>query len=155
MGISLFAQTYNAFPEPPLKKMPCTSWIWLLAMGVSCVFGLQGSIVLALRHRMARDSSRMSKCDRVVRSPHAYVAGIPIAYSAVGFYLLVLLTLFQVSQGAWQRLWLDGVVVVGLGVTCYYAFILFFRLRIVCAGCLRIYLANLMLGIALAGCLLD
>ena len=97
----------------------------------------------------------MAKCDRVVRSPYAHVAGIPIAYSAVVFYALVLLALIQVVQGALPRVWLDGAIVVGLGVTCYYAFILFFRLRIVCAGCLRIYLANLMLGIALAGCPLD
>ena len=124
-------------------------------MGGSCVFGLQGSISLALRHRLAQDAPRMAKCDRVLRSPYANVAGIPIAYSAVVFYALVLLALIQVVQGALPRVWLDGAIVVGLGVTCYYAFILFCRLRIVCAGCLRIYLANLMLGIALAGCPLD
>ena len=124
-------------------------------MGGACVFGLQGSISLALRHRLAQDAPRMAKCDRVLRSPYANVAGIPIAYSAVVFYALVLLALIQVVQGALPRVWLDGAIVVGLGVTCYYAFILFFRLRIVCAGCLRIYLANLMLGIALAGCPLD
>lgn len=129
--------------------------MWLLAMGGSCVFGLQGSISLALRHRLAQDAPRMAKCDRVLRSPYANVAGIPIAYSAVVFYALVLLALIQVVQGALPRVWLDGAIVVGLGVTCYYAFILFCRLRIVCAGCLRIYLANLMLGIALAGCPLD
>ena len=129
--------------------------MWLLAMGGSCVFGLQGSISLALRHRLALDAPRMAKCDRVLRSPYANVAGIPIAYSAVVFYALVLLALIQVVQGALPRGWVDGAIVVGLGVTCDYAFILFFRLRIVCAGCLRIYLANLMLGIALAGCPLD
>ena len=135
--------------------MPCTSWMWLLAMGGSCVFGLQGSLSLALRHRLAQDVPRMAKCDRVVRSPYAHVAGIPVAYSAVVFYALVLLALIQVAQGALPRVWLGGAIVVGLGGTCYYAFILFFKLRIVCAGCLRIYLANLMLGIALAGCLFD
>ena len=151
MDISLFEQRYNLFLSKS-RMLSCTSWMWLLAMGVSCVFGLQGSVSLALRYRLAHDYPGTAKCDRVVRSSYACFAGIPIAYSAVVFYLLVLLVLIQVGQGALPRVWLDGVVVVGLGVTCYYAFILFFRLRIVCAGCLRIYLANLMLGIALAGC---
>ena len=45
--------------------------------------------------------------------------------------------------------WLNSGMVVTLLVTCYYAYVMFFRLNIVCMGCLRIYLANLMMAAAL------
>jgi hypothetical protein len=45
--------------------------------------------------------------------------------------------------------WLNSAMVTALIVTCYYAYVMFYRLNIVCMGCLRIYLANLMMAAAL------
>jgi hypothetical protein len=66
------------------------------------------------------------------------------------FYGLVLFLLFHgMNQPGIPLFWLNSAMVAALIVTFYYAYVMFFRLNIVCMGCLRIYLANLMMAAAL------
>lgn len=129
-----------------------TSTIFLIALGGAAFFGLQGAITLAVRHALAVNHTRHSPCDRLVRMPEARLAGIPVAFGAVVFYLFVLVLLIRmlISSGDPMPL-LGPVIIVALLVTCYYAYILFFKLRILCMGCIRIYLANGLMGGALLG----
>ena len=126
------------------------STISLIALGGAALFGLQGSISLAVRHNIDRELQQRSACDRVALSKEANIANIPVAYGAVIFYGLVLFLLFRgMNQPEIPLLWLNSAMVAALIVTCYYAYVMFFRLNIVCMGCLRIYLANLMMAAAL------
>ena len=128
-----------------------TSMISLIAFGGAAFFGLQGSISLAVRYHFVREFPKWSACDRVAHSKEAYIANIPVAYGAVIFYGLVLFLLFShgINQPEITIFWLNSSMVVVLLVTCYYANLMFFRLKIVCMGCLRIYLSNLMMAAAL------
>ena len=127
-----------------------TSIISLIALGGAAFLGLQGSISLAMRHHTVRKLPKWSACDRVAHSKEAYIANIPVAYVAVIFYGMVLFLLFNgIHQPEITIFWLNSAMVAALLVTCYYANLMFFRLKIVCMGCLRIYLSNLMMASAL------
>ena len=59
------------------------SIISLIALGGAALFGLQGSISLAVRHHLVRELQQRSACDRVAHSKEANIANIPVAYGAV------------------------------------------------------------------------
>ena len=71
------------------------SIISLIALGGAALFGLQGSISLAVRHHLVRELQQRSACDRVALSKEANIANIPVAYGAVIFYGLVLFLLLR------------------------------------------------------------
>ena len=126
------------------------SIISLIALGGAALFGLQGSISLAVRHHLVPELSKRSACDRVAYSKEANIANIPVAYGAVIFYGLVLYLLFYgTNQREIPLFLLNSVMVIALLVTFYYAYVMFFRLKIFCMGCMRIYLSNLMMAAAL------
>lgn len=126
------------------------SIISLIALGGAALFGLQGSISLAVRHHLVPELSKRSACDRVAYSKEANILNIPVAYGAVIFYGLVLfLLLYGINQPEIPLFWLNLVLIAALLVTSYYAYVMFFRLKFVCMGCLRIYLSNLMMAGAL------
>ena len=123
--------------------------ISLIALGGATVFGLQGALSLAVRHHMVHDHT-LSACNRIALSKEARIANIPVAYGAVIFYGLILAQLLRgITHNEIHLFWLNSVVIAALLVTCYYAYVMFFRLSIVCMGCLRIYLANIMMAAAL------
>ena len=127
-----------------------TSLISLIALGGATIFGLQGALSLAVQHHLVRDHHQRSACDKVAHSKEALIANIPVAYGAVIFYSLVLLLLIRgIFLEEILLFWLNSGMVVTLLVTCYYAYVMFFKLRIICMGCLRIYLANLLMATAL------
>ena len=66
------------------------SIISLIALGGAALFGLQGSISLAVKYHLVRELQQRSACDRVAHSKEANIANIPVAYGAVIFYGLVL-----------------------------------------------------------------
>jgi len=123
----------------------------LIALGGAALFGLQGALSLAVRHGQVREHHPFSACNKVALAKEAQIAKIPVAYGAVIFYGLVLAQLLRsIYQEEIQLYWLNSAMVAVLLVTCYYAYIMFFKLRIVCMGCLRIYLANLLMAAALS-----
>ena len=127
-----------------------SNMISMIALGGAAVFGLQGALNLAVQHHMVQGHDKQSACNKVVRSKEAYLANIPVAYGAVFFYGLVLFELLLVIfDDEIQLFWINSGMVLAILVTCYYAFLMFFKLRIICMGCLRIYLANLLMAAAL------
>ena len=123
----------------------------LIAFGGAAIFGLQGALSLAVRHHQVRAHHPYSACNKVALSKEAQIAKIPVAYGAVifyGFVLAQLLRNFYLQEI--QLYWLNYAMVAAMLVTCYYAYIMFFKLRLVCMGCLRIYLANLLMAAALS-----
>lgn len=129
-----------------MTSLELGAWGLLILSGVA-VLGFLGALNLAIRHRAVRTRKRFSRCDRVVRAPQAVLWGRPVADWALAFYAGVLLSallgLYQDARWLWI---LDGAVIVGVGATCYYAFILLFRLRTVCIGCLKLYFLNLVMA---------
>ena len=124
--------------------------ISMIAFGGAAIFGLQGALNLAMQHHMAQGNHKQSACNKVVRSKEAYLANIPVAYGAVIFYCLVLFELlFVIFDDEIQLFWINFGMVLAILVTCYYAFVMFFKLRIICMSCLRIYLANLLMAAVL------
>ena len=123
----------------------------LIAFSGAAIFGLQGALSLAVRHNQVRAHHPFSACNKVALSKEAQFAKIPVAYGAVIFYGFVLAQLLRnIYLEEIQLYWLNSAMVAAMLVTCYYAYIMFFKLRLVCMGCLRIYLANLLMAVALS-----
>ena len=123
----------------------------MLALGGSALFGLQGSLGLVVRHYLFRNNLQHAPCDRLLLTQQAYLGPIPVSLFAVIYYSLVLLMLFFMLTGGENPMdLLTPLILISIPFTCYYAWLLFFKLRLVCIGCVRIYLANLLMAVACA-----
>ena len=130
--------------------MPDSSFLSLVALGGAALFGLHGAVGLAIKHQFFRNNHLNSACDKVAISKEAYTLIFPAACAAVIFYCMVLFILIRgIYQDEIQILLLNAAMIMALIATCYYAFKMFFRLRIICIGCIRVHLANLMMSSAL------
>ena len=130
--------------------MPDSSFLSLVAVGGSALFGLHGAVGLAIKHHFFRNNHLNSTCDKAAISKEAYTSIFPAACAAVIFYCMVLFILIRgIYQNEIQILLLNAAMIMALIATCYYAFKMFFRLRVICIGCIRVHLANLMMSSAL------
>ena len=126
--------------------------ISLMLIGVAALFGLQGSMAMAMRHHLFRNLSGKSPCDRLLGSPQAYIGPVPVAFFAALYYLLLLGLLFRMLlRGEMIMNWLSPLILISLPVTAYYAWLLFFKLRIRCMGCVRIQVINVMIALLSLG----
>ena len=126
--------------------------ISLMLIGVAAIFGLQSSMAMAMRHHLFRNLSGKSPCDRLLGSPQAYIGPVPVAFFATLYYLLLLGLLFRMLLGGEMIMnWLSPLILVSLPVTAYYAWLLFFKLRIRCMGCVRIQVINIMIALLSLG----
>ena len=126
--------------------------ISLMLIGVASIFGLQNSMAVAMRHQLFRNLSGKSSCERLLGSPQAYIGPVPVAFFAAFYYLLLLGLLFnRLVGGEMILIWLSPLVLISLPVTAYYAWLLFFKLRIRCMGCVRIQVINVMIALILLG----
>ena len=120
--------------------------ISLMHISVAAIFGLQGSMAMAMRHHLFRNLSGKAPCDRLLGSPQAYIGPVPVALFAAFYYLLLLGLLFNRLLGGEMIMnWLSPLVLISLPVTAYYSWLLFFKLRIRCMGCVRIQVINVMI----------
>ena len=130
--------------------MPDSSFLSLVAVGGSALFGLHGAIGLAIKHHFFRNNHLNSTCDKTTISKEAYTLIFQAACAAVIFYCMVLFILIRgIYQDEIHILLLNAAMIMALLATCYYAFKMFFRLRVICIGCIRVQLANLMMSSAL------
>ena len=130
--------------------MPDSSFLSLVAVGGSALFGLHGAVGLAIKHHFFRNNHLNSTCDNAAISKEAYTSKFPVACAAVIFYCMVLFILIRgIYQDEIHILLLNAAMIMALLATCYYAFKMFFRLRVICIGCIRVHLANLMMSSAL------
>jgi uncharacterized membrane protein len=127
--------------------------LWI--MGAAAIFGLQGSLAMAMRHHLFRNQSGRSPCERLFSSPQAYIAKIPVALFAAIYYLFLsglLWSMFLSNDSAME--WISLLIFISLPVTAYYAWLLLFKLRIRCMGCVRIQIYNLLIFGAYFGVIL-
>ena len=118
--------------------------LWI--MGGAAIFGLQGSLAMAMRHHLFRNQLGHSPCDRLLGSPQAYIAKVPVALFASIYYLLLLVLLFNMFFSKESGMnWMFLFILISLPVTAYYAWLLFFKIRIRCMGCVRIQIYNLLI----------
>ena len=130
--------------------MPDSSFLSLVALGGAALFGLHGAVGLAIKHHFFRNNHLNSACDKVDISKETYTSIFPAACAAVIFYCMVLFILIRgIYQDEIQILLLNTAMIMALIATCYYAFKMFYRLRVICIGCIRVHLANLMMSSAL------
>ena len=125
--------------------------ISLFILGGAALIGLQGALGLAVRHHLFRNRSRQSTCDRLLSTPQAYLGPIPVAFFAAAYFALVLLLLMRLLVGEENPMdLLTFLILISIPFTCYYAWLLLYKLRIFCMGCIQIYIAN---AIMIASCI--
>ena len=130
--------------------MPDSSFLSLVALGGATLFGLHGAVGLAIKHHFFRNNHLNSTCDKAAISKEAYTSIFPVAYAAVIFYCMVLFILIRgIYQDEIHILLLNTAMIMAMLATGFYAFKMFFRLRVICIGCIRVHLANLMMSSAL------
>jgi len=130
--------------------MPDSSFLSLVAVGGAALFGLHGALGLAIKHHFLRNTYLNSACDKVVMLKGTYTLIFPAACAAVIFYCMVLFILIRgIYQDEINILLLNAAIIIALLATSFYAFKMFFRLRVLCVGCIRVHLANLMMSSAL------
>jgi len=122
----------------------------LIAVGMAAIFGLQGALSLSAKYNMGSTRGSHSSCLKIIFSKEAFFANIPIAYFTIIFYTLILVQLMQTFfHEEIQVLWIHYEIYLALLITFYYAFVMFFKLGVICFGCLRIYLANILMASAI------
>jgi len=130
--------------------MPDSSFLSLVAVGGAALFGLHGAVGLAIKHYFLRNTYINSACDKVATLKGTYNSIFQEACAAVIFYCMVLFILIRgIYQDEIQILLLNTAMIMALLATGFYAFKMFFRLRVICVGCIRVHLANLMMSSAL------
>ena len=130
--------------------MPDSSFLSLVAVGGAALFGLHGAVGLAIKHHFFRNTYLNSACDKVGMLKVTYTSIFPAACVAVTFYCMVLFILIRgIYLNEIHILLLNAAMIMALLATGYFSFKMFFRLRVICVGCIRIHLANLMMSSAL------
>ena len=119
----------------------------LIALCLAAIFGLQGALKLAINHYTLGVSKNHTSCNKILLSKEAFFLEIPVAYLAVIFYVVLLVQLIILSNEEDIHLyWINIEILFAVIITFYYALIMFLKLQIICFGCLRIYLANILMG---------
>ena len=130
--------------------MTDSSFLSLIVVGGAALFGLHGAVGLAIKHHLFRNTYLNSACDKVGMLKGTYTSIFPAACVAVIFYCMVLFILIRgIYLNEIHILFLNAAMILAMMATCFYAFKMFFRLRVICVGCIRIHLANLMMSSAL------
>ena len=127
-----------------------SSLLSLVAVGGAALFGLHGAVGLAIKHHFLRKTYLNYACDKVAMLKGTYTVIFPAACAAVIFYCMVLFILIRgIYQDEINILLLNSAMIIALLATGFYVFKMFFRLRVICVGCIRVHLANLMMSSAL------
>ena len=123
---------------------------FLISLGLTSIFGLQGALKLAINHHTSEASKNHTSCNKILLSKEAFFIKIPIAYLAVIFYIVLLVQIIiLINEEDINLYWINIEIIFAVITTFYYALIMFFKLQIICFGCLRIYLANMLMGISI------
>ena len=130
--------------------MPDSSFLSLVAVGGAAFFGLHGAVGLAIKHHFLRNTYINSACEKVSKLKGTYNSIFPAACAAVIFYCMVLFILIRgIYQDEIHILLLNAAMILALLATGFYALKMFFRLRVICVGCIRVHMANLIMSSAL------
>ena len=130
--------------------MSDSSFLSLIAVGGAALFGLNGALGLTLKHHLFRNNYINSACNKIGSSKDEYTSIFSIACMAVIFYCMVLFIIFiGIYDDEINIFFLNTAMIVAMLATGYYTYKMFFKLRIICVGCIRVHLANLMMTSAM------
>ena len=128
--------------------MPDSSFLSLIAVGGSAIFGLHGALGLAIKHHFLKNTYLSTTCDKIARLKVTSI--FSVACAAVMFYCMILFILIRgIYEDETNILFLNVSIIMALLTTCYYSFKMFFRSRKLCVGCIRVHMANLLMSFAL------
>ena len=128
--------------------MPDSSFLSLVAVGGSAIFGLHGALGLAIKHHFLKNTYLNTTCDKIARLKVTSI--FSVACAAVMFYCMILFILIRgIYEDETNILFLNVSIIMALLTTCYYSFKMFFRSRNLCIGCIRVHMANLLMSFAL------
>ena len=127
--------------------MPDSSFLSLVAVGGSAIFGLHGALGLAIKHHFLKNTYLSTTCDKNARFKVTSI--FSVACAAVMFYCMILFILIRGIYDQTNILFLNVSIILALMTTCYYSFKMFFRLSNLCIGCIRVHMANLLMSFAL------
>ena len=129
--------------------MPDSSFISLIAVGGAALFGIHGAVGLAIKNHFLRNNYLNYTYLKVAKSKETYNSIFLSACVAVLFYCMVLFILIRgIYLNEIHILLLNASMIMALLATGYYAFKML-RLRVICIGCIRVHLANLMMSSAI------
>tara|TARA_Y100001970_G_C14156695_1_gene815999 strand:+ start:884 stop:1294 length:411 start_codon:yes stop_codon:yes gene_type:complete len=119
----------------------------LIALIILSIFGLQGAMKLSINHLIQYKFKNTRSCNKILLTKEAFFINIPIAYLAIIFYSILILQLIQlVNLEGKPFFWIYLEIILAFIATIYYAYIMILKLKIICIDCIRIYLANLLMG---------
>ena len=128
--------------------MPDSSFLSLVAVGGSAIFGLHGALGLAIKHHFLKNTYLSTTCDKIAQLKVTSI--FSVACAAVMFYCMILFILIRgIYEDETNILFLNVSIIMALLTTCYYSFKMFFRSRNLCFGCIRVHMANLLMSFAL------
>ena len=128
--------------------MPDSSFLSLVAVGGSAIFGLHGALGLAIKHHFLKNTYLSTTCDKIAWFKVTSI--FSVACAAVMFYCMILFILIRgIYEDETNILFLNVSIIMALLTTCYYSFKMFFRSRNLCIGCIRVHMANLLMSFAL------
>ena len=128
--------------------MPDSSFLSLVAVGGSAIFGLHGALGLAIKHHFLKNTYLSTTCDKIARLKVTSI--FSVACAAVMFYCMILFILIRgVFEDETNILFLNVSIIMALLTTCYYSFKMFFRSRNLCIGCIRVHMTNLLMSLSL------
>ena len=129
--------------------MPDSSFLSLVVVGGAALFGLYGAVGLAIKHYFLRNTYFNSACDKVAMLKGKNNSIFLAACASVIFYCIVLFILIRgIYQDEIHILLLNAAMILALLATGFYALKMFFSLRVICVGCIRVHLANLIMSSA-------
>ena len=130
--------------------MSDSSFLSLIAVGGAALYGLHGAVGLAIKNHFLRNNFLNSRCDIDSISKETHTSRFASACAAVIFYCMVLYILIRgIFHNEIQILLLNTAMILALLASSYYALKMLFRLHIICVGCIRVHLANLMMSSAI------
>lgn len=127
-------------------------WAWLSTFPLA-VIGLGISIYLSIEHATASTSfacpeSATINCLKVTTSSYSKVAGMPVAYLGLAFFMAAAVIFspwgwrMVPSVGRWIRL---ASVVIGLGMVIYLVWAELYRIHAICLWCTGVHVTTFLL----------
>ena len=130
--------------------MSDSSFLSLIALGGAALYGLNGAIYLAIKNHFLRINFLNSKCNRDSTSKDTHTSRFSAACAAVIFYCMVLFILIRgIFHNEIHIFLLNTAMILALLTSGYYALKMLFKFQIICVGCIRVHLANLMMSSAM------
>lgn len=117
------------------------AFIPLVGLAISSLYGL----ITALRMISSTKKKGSGGCKQVITTPQSYFRGVHLSWLAAGYHHLVLVvSVHSLLHQSAKTILLMTLVGIGCVVTLYYAWLLYFKFKRFCLGCLALQLTTLL-----------